>query len=140
LDCGEGYERSEGVGEVLIVFREAAVATEPLAIWVDDDELPIARFFVTLSVPVLLKRDIDGRTSPQRLRVKKVDVGDLDLKVHPSPERVFQGSHTEPAPRPICLFEHQMDGSARKISKPLLGAFKADTESKSVYVEAQGSA
>jgi len=75
LDCGEGYERSEGVGEVLIVFREAAVATEPLAIWVDDDELPIARFLVALSIPTLLKRDIKGCGGPQRLRVKMVDVG-----------------------------------------------------------------
>ena len=77
---------------------------------------------------------------PQRLRVKMVDVGNLDLKVHSSPERVFQGSHTKPASGSICLFEHQMDGSARKISEPLLGPFKADAKSKSVNVEAQGSA
>jgi hypothetical protein len=67
-----------------------------------------------------------------------VDVGNLDLKVHPSPERVFQGSHAIAAARAVCLFEHQVDGSAGKISETLLGTFKADTEPKSVHVEAQG--
>jgi hypothetical protein len=67
-----------------------------------------------------------------------VDVGNLDLKVHPSPERVFQGGYAKPASGAVCLFEHQVDGSAGKISEALLGTFKADAEPKSVYVEAQG--
>jgi hypothetical protein len=41
---------------------EAAEKAKEIAIWVDDDELTIARFFVTLSVPTLLKRDIDDCT------------------------------------------------------------------------------
>ena len=117
---------------------EAAEEAKEIAIWVDDDELPIARFFVTLSVPTLLKGHVDGRTRPRHLRVKMVDVGNLDLKVHPSPERIFQGSRTKAASRAVCLFQHQVRGSAAKISEALLGTFKADTEPKSVYVEAQG--
>ena len=70
--------------------------------------------------------------------MKMVDVGNLDLKVHPSPERVFQGSRAKPASGAIRLFEHQVDRSARQISEPLLGTFNADTEPKNVYVEAQG--
>jgi hypothetical protein len=92
---------------------EAAEEPKEIAIWVDDDELPIARFFVTLSVPTLLKRDIDGCTCPRRLPVKMVDVGNLDLKVHPSPERVFQGSHAIAASRAVCLFEHRTDPRVR---------------------------
>jgi hypothetical protein len=102
--------------------------TKEIAIRVDDDELPIPRFFVALSVPALLKRDIDGGARPQRLLVNMVDVGNLDLKVHPSPERVFQGSRAKPASRAIRLFEHQVDGSARQISEPLLRTFKVDAE------------
>jgi hypothetical protein len=41
---------------------EAAEEAKEIAIGVDDDELPIARFFVILSVPTLLKRDIDDCT------------------------------------------------------------------------------
>src|ERR1700683_1961511 len=67
-----------------------------------------------------------------------VDVGNLDLKVHPSPDRVFQGGYAKPASGAVCLLEHQVEGSAGKISEALLGTFKADTEPKSVYVEAQG--
>src|ERR1700722_11666124 len=67
-----------------------------------------------------------------------VNVGNLDLKVHPSPERVFQGIHAIAAARAVCLFEHQVDGSAGKMSETLLGTFKADTEPESVHVEAQG--
>jgi hypothetical protein len=67
---------------------EAAEEAKEIAIWIDDDELPITCFFVSLSIPTLLKRDIDGCTRPQRLRVNMVDVGNLDLKVYPSPERV----------------------------------------------------
>jgi hypothetical protein len=70
--------------------------------------------------------------------VKTVDVRNLDLKVHPSPERVFQGGYAKPASGAVCLFEHQVDGSARQISEPLLRTFKADTEPKNVYVEAHG--
>ena len=65
-----------------------------------------------------------------------VDVGNLDLKVHPSPERIFQGRRTKAAPRAICLFEHQVDGSAGQISEALPETLEADTESKSVDVEA----
>ena len=68
-----------------------------------------------------------------------VDVGNLDLKVDPSPERVFQGSRAKPASWAIRLFEHQVDSPARQISEPLLGTFNADTEPKNVYVEAYGS-
>jgi hypothetical protein len=122
------------------MFPSAKVAeeTKEIAIWVDDDELPIARLFVTLSVPALLERNIDGCPRPQRLRVKTVDIENLDLKVHPSPERVFQGGYAKPASGAVCLFEHQVDGSARQISEPLLRTFKADTEPKNVYVEAHG--
>ena len=44
------------------MFPSAKVAEEAkeIAIRVGDDELPIARFFVTLSIPTLLERDIDG--------------------------------------------------------------------------------
>src|SRR6202030_3871705 len=111
----------------------AGEEAKEIAIWVDDDELPIALFFVTLSVPTLLKRDIDGGACPRRLRVKLVDVGNLDLKVHPSPERVFQGSRAKAASGAVCLFEHQVDGSAGKIGETLLGTFKADAEPKNVH-------
>ena len=72
------------------------------------------------------------------LRMKMVDVGNLDLKIDPSPERIFQGSRAKPASGAIRLFEHQVDRSARQISEPLLGTFNADTEPKNVHVEAQG--
>jgi hypothetical protein len=122
------------------MFPSAKVAeeTKEIAIWVDDDELPIARLFVALSVPALLERNIDGCPRPRRLRMKLVDVGNLDLKVHPSPERVFQGSGAKPASGAIRLFEHQVDRSARQISEELLGTFDADAEPKNVYVEAHG--
>ena len=44
------------------MFPSAKVAEEAkeIAIWVEDDELPMARFFVAPSIPALLKRDIDG--------------------------------------------------------------------------------
>jgi hypothetical protein len=119
-------------------FAKAREEAKEIAIWVDDDELPIARFFVALSVPALLKRDIDGGARPQRLRMKLFDVGNLNLKVHPSPERVFQGSRAKPASGAIRLFEPQVDRSARQISEELLGTFNADTEPKNVHVEAQG--
>jgi hypothetical protein len=119
-------------------FAKTREEAKEIAIWVDDDELPIARFLVALAVPALLKRDMDGGARPQRLRMELVDVGNLNLKVHPSPERVFQGSGAKPASGAIRLFEHQVDRSARQISEPLLGAFNADTEPKNVYVEAQG--
>ena len=70
--------------------------------------------------------------------MKMVDVRNLDLKVHPSPERVFQGSRAKPASGAIRLFEHQVDRSACQISEPRLGTFDADTEPEKVYVEAQG--
>jgi hypothetical protein len=124
---------------VLIPSAKAREEAKEIAIQVDDDELPIARFFVALSVPALLKRDIDGGACSQRLRVKMVDVGNLDLKVHPSPKRVFQGSGAKPASGAVRLFEHQVDRSARQISEPLLGTFNADTEPESVYVEVHGS-
>ena len=97
------------------MFPSAKVAeeTKEIAIWVDDDELPIARLFVALSVPALLERNIDGCPRPQRLCVKMVHVRNLNLKVHPSPERVFQGSRAKAASGAVCLFEHQVDGSAR---------------------------
>jgi hypothetical protein len=117
---------------------KAREETKEIAIRVDDDELPMARFFVAPSIPALLKRDIDGGARPQRLRMKMVDVGNLNLKVHPSPERVFQGSRAKPASRAVRLFEHQVDRSARQISELLLGTFNADTEPKNVHVEAQG--
>jgi hypothetical protein len=41
-------------------FAKAREEAKEIAIWVNDDELPIARFFVALSVPALLKRDMDG--------------------------------------------------------------------------------
>jgi hypothetical protein len=123
---------------VLIPSAKASEEAKEIAIQVDDDELPIARFFIALSVPALLKRDIDGGARAQRLRVKTVDVGNLDLKVHPSAERVFQGRYAKPASGAIRLFEHQVDRSAREISEPLLGTFKADTEPESVYVEVHG--
>jgi hypothetical protein len=71
--------------------------------------------------------------------MKMVDVGNLDLKVYPSPERVFQRSGAKPASGAIRLFEHQVDRSARQISEELLGTFNADTEPKNVHVEADGS-
>jgi hypothetical protein len=117
---------------------KAREEAKEIAIWVDDDELPIARFFVAPSIPALLKRDIDGSAGPQRLRMKMVDVGNLDLKVHPSPEWVFQGSRAKPASGAIRLFEHQVYRSARQINELLLGTFNADTEPKSVHVEPQG--
>jgi hypothetical protein len=120
-------------------FAKAREEAKEIAIRVDDDELPIARFFVALSIPALLKRDIDGGARPQRLCMKLVDVGNLNLKVHPSPERVFQGSGAKPASGAVRLFEHQVDRSARQINEQLLGTFNADTESESVYVEAQGA-
>ena len=43
---------------------KAREEAKEIAIRVDDDELPIARFFVALSVPALLKRDIDRGASP----------------------------------------------------------------------------
>ena len=119
-------------------FAKAREEAKEIAIWVNDDELPIARFFLALSVPALLKRDIDGGAGPQRLRMKMVDVGNLNLKVHPSPERVFQGSGAKPASGAIRLFEHQVDRSPRQINELLLGTFNADPEPKKVYVEAQG--
>lgn len=118
---------------------EVAEEAKEIAIRVDDDELPIARFFVTLSIPTLFKRDMDGCTCPRRLRVKMVDVGNFDLKVHASPERVFQGSRAEAASGAVSLFEHQVDGSSGKISEALLRTFKADTEPKNIYIEAQRS-
>ena len=126
---------------VTVHIPSAKVAEEAkeIAIWVEDDELAIARFFVTLSVPTLLKRDIDGGACSQRLDVKVVDIGNLDLKVHPSPERVFKRGYAKPASGAIRLFEHQMDRPAREISEPLLGTFKANTEPESVYVEVHGS-
>ena len=117
---------------------KAREEAKEIAIWVDDDELPIARFFVPLSVPPLLERNIDGCPRPQHLRMKVVDVRNLNLKVHPSAERIFQGSRAKSASGAIRLFEHQVDRSARQISEPLLGTFNADTEPKNVYVEAQG--
>jgi hypothetical protein len=117
---------------------KAGEEAKEIAIRVDDDELSIARFLVALSVPALLKRDIDGRARSQRLRMKMVDVGHLDLKVHPSPERVFQGSRAKPASGAIRLFEHQVDKSARQINELLFGTFNADTEPKNVHIEAQG--
>jgi hypothetical protein len=118
---------------------KAREEAKEIAIRVDDDELPIPRFFVALSVPALLQRDIDGSARPQRLRMKMVDVGNLNLKVHPSPERVFQGSRAKPASGAMRLFEHQVDGSARQISEPLLRTFKVDAEPENVHVEAYGS-
>jgi hypothetical protein len=123
---------------VQIPSAKASEEAKEIAIQVDDDELPIASFFIALSVPALLKGDIDGGARAQRLRVKTVDVGNLDLKVHPSPERVFKGGYAKPASGAIRLFEHQVDRSAREISEPFLGTFKADTEPKSVYVEVHG--
>jgi len=123
---------------VHIPSAKAGEEAKEIAIQVDDDELPIARFFAALPVPALLERDIDGGARPQRLRVKTVDVGNLDLKVHPSPERVFQGSRAIPASGAIRLFEHEVDRPAREIGEPLLGTFKADTETKSVYIEVHG--
>jgi hypothetical protein len=70
--------------------------------------------------------------------MKMVDVGNLDLKVHPSPKRVFLGSRAKPASGAIRLFEHQVYRSARQINELLLGTFNADTEPKSVHAEAQG--
>jgi hypothetical protein len=70
--------------------------------------------------------------------MKMVDVRNLDLKVHPSPEWVFQGSGAKPASGAIRLFEHQVDRSARQINEPLLGTLNADTEPETVHVEAQG--
>src|ERR1700722_13480815 len=70
--------------------------------------------------------------------MKMIDVRNLDLKVHSSPERVFQGSRAKPASGAIRLFEHQVDRSARQISELLLGTFNADTEPKNVHVEAYG--
>jgi hypothetical protein len=119
-------------------FAKAREEAKEIAIGVNDDELPIARFFVALSVPALLKRDIDGNARPRHLRMELVDVGNLNLKVHPSPERVFQGSGAKPASGAIRLFEHQVDGSPRQINELLLGTFNADPEAKNVYVEAQG--
>jgi hypothetical protein len=118
---------------------KAREETKEIAVRVDDDELPMARFFVAPSIPALLKRDIDGGARPQRLRMKMVDVGNLNLKVHPSPERVFQGSRAKPASRATRLFEHQVDRSAGQISEQLLGTFDTDPEPKNVYVEADGS-
>jgi hypothetical protein len=118
---------------------KVAEEAKEIAIGVDDDELPIPRFFVALSVPALLKRDIDGGARLQRPRVKTVNVRNLDLKVHPSPERVFQGSYAKPAPGAIRLFEHQVDGSARQMSEPLLRTFKVDAEPENVHVEAYRS-
>jgi hypothetical protein len=69
--------------------------------------------------------------------MKMIDVRNLDLKVHPSPERVFQGAGAKPAPGAIRLFEHQVHRSACQISELLLGTFNADTEPKNVHVEAQ---
>jgi hypothetical protein len=70
--------------------------------------------------------------------MKMVDVGSRNLKVHPSPERVFQGSRAKAASGALRLFEHQVDRSARQISEQLLGTFNADTEPENVCVEAQG--
>ena len=71
--------------------------------------------------------------------MKMVDVGNLDLKIDPSPEWVLEGSGAKPAPRAIRLFEHQVDRSARQINKLLLGTFNTDTEPKNVHVEAYRS-
>ncbi len=70
--------------------------------------------------------------------MKMIDVRNLDLKVHPSSERVFQESRAKPASGAVRLFEHQVDRSARQVSEPLLGTFNADIEPKNVGVEAQG--
>src|ERR1700722_5920940 len=86
----------------------------------------------------LLKRDIDGGARPQRLRMKMVDVWNLDLKVHPSPQRGFQGSRAKPASGAIRLFEHQVHWSACQINELLLGTFNADAKPKNVHVEAHG--
>jgi hypothetical protein len=118
---------------------KAREEAKEIAVWVDDDKLSIARFFVAPSIPALLKRDIDGGARPQPLRMKMVDVWNLNLKVHPSPERVFQGSRAKPASGAIRLFEHQVHWSARQINELLLGTFNADAELKNVYVEACGS-
>jgi hypothetical protein len=45
---------------VLIPSAKASEEAKEIAIQVDDDELPMARFFVAPSIPALLKRDIDG--------------------------------------------------------------------------------
>jgi hypothetical protein len=68
-----------------------------------------------------------------------VDVRNLDLKVHPSSERVFQGRRAKPASGAVRLFEHHVNGSARQISEPLLRTFKVDAEPENVHVEAYGS-
>ncbi len=109
------------------------------AVRVDDHELPKASFYVATSIPALLKRDIDGGACPQRTRMEMVDVRNLNLEVHPSPERVFQGSRAKPASMAVRLFEHQVDRSARQISEQLLGTFNTDTEAKNVYIEADRS-
>ena len=53
--------RSPGRGRLCrLPSVKAREETKEIAIRVGDDELPIARFCVALSVPALLKRDIDG--------------------------------------------------------------------------------
>jgi hypothetical protein len=118
---------------------KAREEAKEISVRVDDDELPMARFFVAPSIPALLKRDMDGGARPQRLRMKLVDIRNLNLKVHPSSERVFQGRRAKPAPGAIRLFEHQVDRSARQISEQLFGTLNTDTEPENLHVEADGS-
>jgi hypothetical protein len=102
-------------------------------------ELAMASFFVAPSIPALLKRNVDGGPRPQRLRMKVVDVRNLNLKVHPSSERVFKGRRAKPAPGAVRLFEHQVDRSARQISEALFRTLNADSEPENLHVEADGS-
>jgi hypothetical protein len=48
------------------MFPSAKVAEEAkeVAVWVEDDKLAIAGFLVALSIPALLKRDVDGLRLP----------------------------------------------------------------------------
>jgi hypothetical protein len=118
---------------------KAGEEAKEIAVGVNDDELPKARFFAALSIPALLKRDMNGGARPQRLRIQMVDVRNLNLKVDPSSERVFQGRRAKPASRTVRLFEHQVDRSARQINEALLRTFNPDAEAKNVHVEAYGS-
>lgn len=118
---------------------EAAEEAEQIAVRIDDNELPIAGFFVALTIPAVFKRHMNGCTVLHRLRVKGIHVGDLDLEVHSSPKRIFQGSGPKAAPRSVRLFQHQMNWSTGQIGESFLGAFNTATEPKDSDVERQGA-
>jgi hypothetical protein len=124
-------------------FRRASAKTakkaQKIAVRVDNDELPDADFLTALSIPTLLKRYIDDRTCRSCLRIKVIDVRNLDLKVQPSPERVFQWRCSKATPWAISLLEHQVNGSAHEISELFLGTFKSTAKPKHFNVEGQGS-